>query len=166
MHLLLRRRWRAASQLAVELCPQVFSKVGDVKRIVMGLDKQQLTPCGFCFVVYYTRPDTEDCVKCARLLSKLPPSLLSSFPFIIHHTRADTADCMMCVADRFPVSLVSWLLAAHPFNRCMRGWCVSRDRTAVIHRGKRRIVQTSSGALCRRIARSAGRSRPLSKPLK
>jgi nuclear cap-binding protein subunit 2 len=43
----------------------VFSKVGDVKRIVMGLDKQQLTPCGFCFVVYYTRADTEDCVKCA-----------------------------------------------------------------------------------------------------
>ena len=31
--------------------PQVFSKVGDVKRIVMGLDKHKLTPCGFCFVV-------------------------------------------------------------------------------------------------------------------
>ena len=46
---------------------QVFSKVGDVKRIVMGLDKQQLTPCGFCFVVYYTRADTEDCVKYVHL---------------------------------------------------------------------------------------------------
>lgn len=43
--------------------PQVFSRVGDVKRIVMGLDKHKLTPCGFCFVVYYTREDTEDCVK-------------------------------------------------------------------------------------------------------
>lgn len=42
---------------------EVFSKVGDVKRIVMGLDKVSLTPCGFCFVVYYTRADTEDCVK-------------------------------------------------------------------------------------------------------
>lgn len=42
---------------------EVFSKVGDVKRIVMGLDKHKLTPCGFCFVVYYTREDTEDCVK-------------------------------------------------------------------------------------------------------
>ena len=42
---------------------QVFSKVGDVKRIVMGLDKHRHTPCGFCFVVYYTREDTEDCVK-------------------------------------------------------------------------------------------------------
>lgn len=41
----------------------MFSKVGDVKRIVMGLDKVSLTPCGFCFVVYYTRADTEDCVK-------------------------------------------------------------------------------------------------------
>ncbi|KAI7840260.1 hypothetical protein COHA_006042 [Chlorella ohadii] len=42
---------------------EVFSKVGDIKRIVMGLDKHKLTPCGFCFVVYYTREDTEDCVK-------------------------------------------------------------------------------------------------------
>lgn len=42
---------------------QVFSRAGDIKRIVMGLDKQKLTPCGFCFVVYYTRQDAEDCVK-------------------------------------------------------------------------------------------------------
>lgn len=42
---------------------EVFSKVGDIKRIVMGLDKHKLTPCGFCFVVYYTREDTEDCCK-------------------------------------------------------------------------------------------------------
>jgi len=44
-------------------CWQVFSKAGDIKRIVMGLDKVRHTPCGFCFVVYYTRADTEDCVK-------------------------------------------------------------------------------------------------------
>ena len=50
---------------------QVFSKVGDVKRIVMGLDKQQLTPCGFCFVMYYTRQDTEDCVKCVMSLRRI-----------------------------------------------------------------------------------------------
>lgn len=42
---------------------QVFSKTGDIKRIIMGLDKQKMTPCGFCFVVYYTRKDAEDCVK-------------------------------------------------------------------------------------------------------
>lgn len=29
----------------------------------MGLDKQKKTPCGFCFVVYYTRKDAEDAVK-------------------------------------------------------------------------------------------------------
>lgn len=44
-------------------CEQVFSKTGDIKRIIMGLDKQKRTPCGFCFVVYYTRKDTEECVK-------------------------------------------------------------------------------------------------------
>ncbi len=42
---------------------QVFSKVGDVKRIVMGLDKQKHTPCGFCFVIYYTRGDAANAVK-------------------------------------------------------------------------------------------------------
>ncbi len=42
---------------------EVFSKAGDVKRIVMGLDKQRRTPCGFAFVVYYTRADAEACVR-------------------------------------------------------------------------------------------------------
>ena len=42
---------------------QVFSKAGDVQRIIMGLDKHDKTPCGFCFVVYYTREDAEAAVK-------------------------------------------------------------------------------------------------------
>jgi RNA recognition motif-containing protein len=29
----------------------------------MGLDKHRRTPCGFCFVQFYTRADTESCVK-------------------------------------------------------------------------------------------------------
>jgi len=29
---------------------ELFSKCGDLKRIVMGLDKFKKTPCGFCFV--------------------------------------------------------------------------------------------------------------------
>eukprot|EP00195_Chlamydomonas_chlamydogama_P016448 CAMPEP_0202901284 /NCGR_PEP_ID=MMETSP1392-20130828/14169_1 /ASSEMBLY_ACC=CAM_ASM_000868 /TAXON_ID=225041 /ORGANISM="Chlamydomonas chlamydogama, Strain SAG 11-48b" /LENGTH=168 /DNA_ID=CAMNT_0049587829 /DNA_START=277 /DNA_END=783 /DNA_ORIENTATION=- len=29
----------------------------------MGLDKYNKTPCGFCFVSYYTRSDAEHCVK-------------------------------------------------------------------------------------------------------
>ena len=28
----------------------------------MGLDKHKKTPCGFCFVIYYTRQAAEDCV--------------------------------------------------------------------------------------------------------
>lgn len=42
---------------------QVFSRCGDVQRIIMGLDKHKKTPCGFCFVVYYARKDAEDAVK-------------------------------------------------------------------------------------------------------
>lgn len=41
----------------------MFSRCGDVLRIIMGLDKHRKTPCGFCFVVYYTRKDAEDAVK-------------------------------------------------------------------------------------------------------
>ena len=41
----------------------VSRRAGDVKRIIMGLDKHQMTPCGFAFVVYYTRQDAEDAVK-------------------------------------------------------------------------------------------------------
>lgn len=30
----------------------LFSKSGPVKRVIMGLDRNQKTPCGFCFVEY------------------------------------------------------------------------------------------------------------------
>lgn len=42
---------------------ELFSRAGDVKRIVMGLDKVKRTPCGFCFVEYYTRADAENCMR-------------------------------------------------------------------------------------------------------
>lgn len=38
---------------------ELFSRCGDVRRIVMGLDKFKKTPCGFCFVEYYLRSDAE-----------------------------------------------------------------------------------------------------------
>jgi nuclear cap-binding protein subunit 2 len=41
---------------------QLFSKCGQVKRIIMGLDKYQKTPCGFCFCEFYERKDAIDCV--------------------------------------------------------------------------------------------------------
>lgn len=31
---------------------ELFSKCGDVKRIIIGLDKIKKTACGFCFVEY------------------------------------------------------------------------------------------------------------------
>ncbi|XP_069583323.1 nuclear cap-binding protein subunit 2 [Ranitomeya imitator] len=42
---------------------ELFSKSGDVKKIVMGLDKVKKTACGFCFVEYYTRADTEQAMR-------------------------------------------------------------------------------------------------------
>lgn len=36
---------------------ELFCRCGDVKRVIMGLDKFKKTPCGFCFVEYYIRED-------------------------------------------------------------------------------------------------------------
>ena len=41
----------------------MFGRVGEVKRIIMGLDRNTKTPCGFCFVEYHRRADTEDAVR-------------------------------------------------------------------------------------------------------
>ncbi|KAJ8031016.1 Nuclear cap-binding protein subunit 2 [Holothuria leucospilota] len=38
---------------------ELFSKCGDIKRIIMGLDKIKKTPCGFCFVEFYRREDAK-----------------------------------------------------------------------------------------------------------
>lgn len=32
---------------------ELFSKCGEIKRIIMGLDRFKKTPCGFCFVEYF-----------------------------------------------------------------------------------------------------------------
>lgn len=36
--------------IAEEQIYELFSHVGDIKRIIMGLDRNTKTPCGFCFV--------------------------------------------------------------------------------------------------------------------
>jgi nuclear cap-binding protein subunit 2 len=43
---------------------ELFSKSGEIKRIIMGLDRFKKTPCGFCFVEFYRRQDALDCMKC------------------------------------------------------------------------------------------------------
>ncbi|XP_037796891.1 nuclear cap-binding protein subunit 2-like isoform X1 [Penaeus monodon] len=42
---------------------ELFGRAGDVKRIIMGLDKIKRTPCGFCFVEYFTREESEQCMR-------------------------------------------------------------------------------------------------------
>ncbi|KAJ1622717.1 hypothetical protein T492DRAFT_1060287 [Pavlovales sp. CCMP2436] len=41
----------------------LFSRAGETSRIIMGLDRVQRTPCGFCFAEYRKRLHTENCVK-------------------------------------------------------------------------------------------------------
>lgn len=36
---------------------------GDVKRVVMGLDRFKKTPCGFCFVEYFEKDDGQNAVS-------------------------------------------------------------------------------------------------------
>ena len=42
---------------------ELFGMCGEVKRVVMGLDKFKRTPCGFCFVEYYLREDGENAMR-------------------------------------------------------------------------------------------------------
>jgi nuclear cap-binding protein subunit 2 len=42
---------------------QLFGKCGEVKRIIMGLHKIDLTPCGFCFVEYHSRDDARNAMR-------------------------------------------------------------------------------------------------------
>lgn len=42
---------------------ELFGRAGDVKRIIMGLDKHKKTPCGFCFLEYFCREDAEACMR-------------------------------------------------------------------------------------------------------
>jgi nuclear cap-binding protein subunit 2 len=42
---------------------ELFSRAGEIKRIIMGLDRFKKTPCGFCFAEYYTREDAFACFR-------------------------------------------------------------------------------------------------------
>ncbi|KAL0584142.1 hypothetical protein ABG067_006026 [Albugo candida] len=43
-----------------QLC-ELFSRVGTIKRVIMGLDRFKKTPCGFCFVEYYSHAEALAC---------------------------------------------------------------------------------------------------------
>jgi nuclear cap-binding protein subunit 2 len=59
LHLTLPRSFYTTEEQVYEL----FSKCGEIKRLIMGLDRFNKTPCGFCFVEYYTHQDALDCMK-------------------------------------------------------------------------------------------------------
>lgn len=42
---------------------ELFSRCGDIKRVIMGLDKFKKTPCGFCFVEYEERESALNCLN-------------------------------------------------------------------------------------------------------
>ncbi|GLD95756.1 hypothetical protein PINS_up004434 [Pythium insidiosum] len=46
---------------------ELFSRVGNVKRVIMGLDRFKKTPCGFCFVEYNTH---DEAAACANFLNE------------------------------------------------------------------------------------------------
>ncbi|VDO28279.1 unnamed protein product [Haemonchus placei] len=42
---------------------ELFGRAGEVKRVIMGLDRFKKTPCGFCFVIYYTHSDAYNAIR-------------------------------------------------------------------------------------------------------
>lgn len=46
---------------------EFFSECGQVVSLIMGLNKREKTPCGFCFVEYATREQAQQAVDCLNL---------------------------------------------------------------------------------------------------
>jgi nuclear cap-binding protein subunit 2 len=42
---------------------ELFSKVADVKQVVMGLNRFKKSPCGFCFVEFYSHEDAGQAIS-------------------------------------------------------------------------------------------------------
>lgn len=42
---------------------EIFSKVGRIQKIIMGLDKFKFTPCGFCFIIFANKQDSINAIK-------------------------------------------------------------------------------------------------------
>ena len=40
----------------------LFFKIAKIKRIIIGLNRYNLTPCGFCFLEFYSSIDADTCV--------------------------------------------------------------------------------------------------------
>jgi nuclear cap-binding protein subunit 2 len=42
---------------------ELFGKCGDIKRVIIGLDRVNKTPCGFCFVEFHSRDDALNAMR-------------------------------------------------------------------------------------------------------
>ena len=42
---------------------KIFNSIGPVERIILGLNKKMMFPCGFCFVIYFAREDAEQAIR-------------------------------------------------------------------------------------------------------
>lgn len=42
---------------------RIFSMVGPIDRLILGINKKFMIPCGFCFVIYHTREDAQRAVN-------------------------------------------------------------------------------------------------------
>eukprot|EP00158_Paraphelidium_tribonemae_P005890 Partr_v1_DN27574_c3_g1_i1_m30398 putative Nuclear cap-binding protein subunit len=42
---------------------ELLSHIGEIQRVIMGLDRHKKTPCGFCFVQFYRRVDAVACMQ-------------------------------------------------------------------------------------------------------
>ena len=42
---------------------ELFGKCGHINRVILGLDRNHKTPCGFCFVEYHERDDAMNAMR-------------------------------------------------------------------------------------------------------
>ena len=68
-----------------------FSQLGRVKNIHMGLDRLKKSPCGFCFVEYYSR---QDALAAVSLLSS---TTLDGNVIRVELDRYGPPVCVLCV---------------------------------------------------------------------
>lgn len=64
---------------------ELFGLVAPVKQVIMGLNRLNKTPCGFCFVIYYTH---DDAIACHRYLHGIMcderPITVSLDPYVVY----------------------------------------------------------------------------------
>ncbi|XP_074593770.1 cap binding protein 20 [Brevipalpus obovatus] len=42
---------------------ELFGKCGDIKKVILGLNRISKTPCGFCFIEYHSREEASNAIR-------------------------------------------------------------------------------------------------------